>query len=132
MQRVMDAEKPILGICKGMQLLNIIHGGNLIQDIVGNEEHNQSNRRYELVDVAHIVSESFLERVFGVEVGINSIHHQAVGVLGDGLRVAATSKYDGEIEAIEHTRLSHYGTQWHPECIETHRPLFQWFVSQCS
>lgn len=115
-----------------MQLLNVAHGGSLIQDIAGSIEHNQGNRRYEFVDTASIMSESFLGKIFGLEAKINSIHHQAIGVLGDGLRVAATSKYDGEIEAIEHIHLPYYGTQWHPECIDTHRPLFQWFVTQCS
>lgn len=78
-------EKPILGICKGMQLLNVAHGGSLIQDITGSLEHNQGNRRYDFVDTASITDESFLADIFGSEARINSIHHQAVGVLGEGL-----------------------------------------------
>ncbi|MBC7498372.1 gamma-glutamyl-gamma-aminobutyrate hydrolase family protein [Candidatus Gracilibacteria bacterium] len=132
MRGVMDTGKPILGICKGMQLLNVAHGGDLIQDIVGSDIHNQAHRRYECVDMARIVSGGFVDTVFGDDIGINSIHHQAIGTLGDGLRVAATSQHDSEIEAIEHIHLPYYGTQWHPECIDTHRPLFQWFVTQCS
>ena len=129
MQQVFERRKPVLGICKGMQLMNIAHGGTLKQDIEEMTYHFQPERGYERVDTIEIVGEdSFLANLYGDSLGVNSIHHQAIENLGDGLRTVARSSFDHEIEAIEHTSLPHYGVQWHPEYLGEHRELFRWFI----
>ena len=128
--------RPILGICRGHQILNVYFGGSLIQDIPQADRH----RHTEAGDQAHpaIASEgSFLTEVFGAtEFNVNSAHHQAVKTLGSGL-IAVQRSDDGVIEAVAHGTLPVYGVQWHPErmCLANRRedtidalPLFQWFV----
>jgi putative glutamine amidotransferase len=129
MQAISKTQKPILGICKGMQLLNIAHGGSLKQDIEENTHHFQPERGYERLDSVIFWKDSFLREIYPEGVtGINSIHHQAVDVLGTWLKISAQSEYDGEIEAIEHTTLPHYGVQWHPEYLD--KDIFYWFLSR--
>jgi putative glutamine amidotransferase len=129
MEKITKAKKPILGICKGMQLLNVYHGGTLKQDIDENTYHFQPERGYEKIDEIHIEGDdSFLGKLYASKkLRINSIHHQAVETLGKDIRVVAHSSYDDEIEAIEHTTLPQYGVQWHPEYLDSGR-LFEWFV----
>ncbi|GAB0174277.1 MAG: gamma-glutamyl-gamma-aminobutyrate hydrolase family protein [Candidatus Altimarinota bacterium] len=128
MEEITKNNKPILGICKGMQLINVYHGGTLKQDLEENTYHFQPERGYEKIDEIHIEDDTFLSALYvSKKLKINSIHHQAVDSLGAGLRVVARSSFDEEIEAIEHTTLPHYGVQWHPEYLESGR-LFEWFV----
>lgn len=131
MEKISKTKKPILGICKGMQLLNIYHGGTLKQDLEEITHHFQPERGYEKIDEIHIeIEDSFLRMVYeNTHIHINSIHHQAVETLGNGIRVVARSTYDDEVEAIEHTALPHYGVQWHPEYLDSER-LFEWFVGK--
>ena len=108
-----EAGKPVLGICRGFQLINIYFGGSLYQHIPEHVLHG----RGEMGDGRHAVfavSDSILGKLYGTEFYVNSAHHQALKVIGDGLRVTATwgDKYP---EAIEHTTLPVLGVQWHPE-----------------
>ncbi len=132
----LSAEKPVLGICRGMQVLNVALGGNLLQDIPG---HRQIRER----DSFHAVQalpNSFLIPLYGEHFFVNSAHHQAVNVLGKGLQAAAVSS-DSRIEAIAHERFPWFAVQWHPErmwtpCIPAARPasgeaLFRFFLSLC-
>jgi putative glutamine amidotransferase len=130
MQAIFSTQKSILGICKGMQLMNIAHGGTMKQDIEEHLYHFQPERGYEHIDTAVIVDpESFLSPLFlSGHIRINSIHHQAIETLGEWLRVVARSHHDDEIEAIEHTSLPYYGVQWHPEYLVSQRRLFEWFI----
>lgn len=106
-------DKPLLGICLGSQWINVAHGGSLVQDIPS--EFGVNHR-----DISHQVTlepDSRLSGIFGqTEFEVNSLHHQAVGRIGDGLRVVAKCP-DGVIEAIERIDSDRFliGVQWHPE-----------------
>lgn len=119
----LEREIPILGICRGMQVLNVVLGGDLFQHIPdvfsGIISHDDPARpRTELVHDVAIVPGSRLYRVFGGDrTVVNSFHHQAIDRLGDGLTATATAA-DGVIEAVEATGRSFVvGVQWHPESL---------------
>lgn len=132
--------KPILGICRGIQMLNVALGGELIQDIPTAADH-----RHDAVigDRTHLVvtdKESFLYPLYGREFSVNSAHHQALGRLAPGLRVAARCSRDGVIEAVEWPEKGIYGVQWHPERMSfalrredtvDGRPIFESFLKLC-
>ena len=101
--------KPILGICRGLQLLNVYFGGTLHQHILG---HAQVCGR----DHLHIVhaAPGLLRALYGARFTVNSAHHQAVETLGGGLKVLACAP-DGTVEAIAHKALPAFAVQWHPE-----------------
>ncbi|MEG0423554.1 MAG: gamma-glutamyl-gamma-aminobutyrate hydrolase family protein, partial [Erysipelotrichaceae bacterium] len=105
-----DLNKPILGICRGLQSLNVYFNGSLFQHI--NESQHQINHEHR-----HRVkqtSPSFLNGLYPASFEVNSYHHQCIDQLGEGLNVCATS-LEGYIEAIEHCEKPILGVQWHPE-----------------
>ena len=134
--------KPILGICRGIQLINVALGGTLVQDIPREiPDLTVHDRIYRKEAACHpVVAKEghLLYSLFGAEFLTNSFHHQAVKDLGQGLVVSAVST-DGVIEAIEHKTLPIFGIQWHPErmiCEEDSGlpnmlPLFRHFVDLC-
>ena len=104
---------PVLGICRGMQLLNVALGGDLIQHLDG-ETHKGPPGTYTRHSVT-VLPGTRLAAVLGTDAHTHSCHHQAPGRVGDGLRVAATAE-DGTIEAIEDPVARHVlGVLWHPE-----------------
>lgn len=110
---------PVLGICKGMQLINVGMGGTLVQDMPTGDCH-----RYENGDKYHpsvICQDSWLYPLYGRTTMVNSAHHQAVKRLGSGLTAAQICPLDGCIEAISHESLPLIGVQWHPERIDESR-----------
>jgi putative glutamine amidotransferase len=127
---------PILAICRGLQVLNVLHGGTLIQHL-GSERHDpDTNDVSQPAHEVHIEPESRLRRIAGQsEWRVNSRHHQAADVIGDGLLVSARSS-DGVVEALERTdRRFVVAVQWHPEdqivaCPEQFR-LFESFSEAC-
>jgi len=114
--------KPVLGICRGAQLINVAFGGTLIQDIAlqvpGAGMHTDAEVYDQLVHEVEIEPGSGLARLYPglARASVNSLHHQAVDALGSGLVVEARSAGDGVVEAIRWTGASHVvGVQWHPE-----------------
>lgn len=112
-RRFSAAGKPILGICRGHQLLNFAFGGDLIQDIATRAQHVDVNDVDQLHEI-RIAADSFLAPLYGEQAVVTSAHHQAVGRLGSGLRAVARTA-DGVVEALEHERLPIWGVQFHPE-----------------
>ena len=127
LQDAHNLHKPILAICFGTQMLNVWRGGTLIQDLMPLAVNHRAGRA---VAVAHSVDVSPDSLLVGLTVEfeapaagesaklpVNSSHHQAIEVAGDGLRVAARSSQDGVIEAVEGETPGHFvlGVQWHPE-----------------
>jgi putative glutamine amidotransferase len=110
---------PILAICRGMQLLNVHHGGTLVQHVVPVERHRnvKDGDKSLPVHAVEIAGDSLLARVAGTSTWqVNSRHHQAVKTLGKGLRVSGTDPGDGVVEGIERSGRSFVlGVQWHPE-----------------
>ena len=105
--------KPILGICRGCQMLNVHFGGTLIQHLPTAEAHTAAGG-----DLFHAVRAergSRMEKLYGEEFCVNSSHHQAVGRVAPGFAVTLRSAADGVAEAIEHRSLPIFGVQWHPE-----------------
>lgn len=121
---------PILGICRGHQVLNFALGGTLWQDIYTspgtNLSHQQSSARHELHHQLLIQQDSLLSDILGVEkMHTNSFHHQAVRDPAPGLKVSARTA-DGIVEAIESddSEVFVLGIQFHPECLYKHHPRF--------
>jgi putative glutamine amidotransferase len=122
LQEFVSAGKPVLGICRGMQLINVAFGGTLFQDILaqhggglGHHDVDAFDEYYHSVD---FVPGSGLARLYpDVTIArVNSIHHQAVKTLGKDLMIEALSTPDEVIEAIRWNGPSHVvGVQWHPE-----------------
>ena len=137
-----DRQLPILGICRGIQVLTAVLGGKLYQDIQSQSEssfpikHSQDLARGVASHFVDAVPGSIVQTLLGDRFAVNSFHHQAVSKCGPLLRPTAYSA-DGIIEAVESTEYkSVVGVQWHPECfiLEDDRcmhPLFRWFVEEC-
>ena len=125
---------PMLGICRGIQTLAIALGGAVDQDISDKAtvKHSQNADRSEPTHAVVIEPDSTLAKIYQQPLFVNSFHHQAVKSPGDKFRVVAKAA-DGIIEAIESTEFkSILGVQWHPECLETGLPLFQWLVTEAA
>lgn len=116
----MDRDMPMLGICGGEQLLNVVLGGTLVQHIpdeVANAlEHEQKNPKTEPGHAVTVTPGTLLHRIAGTEaLSVNTTHHQSVKALGKDMTVNATAP-DGVIEGIECGRFRFcLGVQWHPE-----------------
>lgn len=118
LQDAYNMKKPVLGICYGMQMLNVYRTGTLIQHIESEINHEAGRK----VAVAHAVEVEPASKLAGILTGthhvpVNSSHHQSADVIGDGLRVVARCPEDGIIEAVEGTSPDHFvlAVQWHPE-----------------
>lgn len=108
-----EAGKPILGICRGLQLLNAYFGGTLHQDLPNSDFHT-SHADFDIVHSVTAVEGSFFEETYGKEFSINSFHHQGIKKLADGFKATLTAP-DGVIEAVEHETLPIIAVQFHPE-----------------
>lgn len=134
---------PMLGICRGIQVLAVALGGTIMQDIATSLPHTQLIKHSQDADRAtathfvEAVEGSRIAELLGKRFAVNSFHHQAVGQCGPRFRITAQSA-DGVIEAIESTEMkSIIGVQWHPECFIAEgdtcmMPLFQQFVNDAS
>jgi len=116
------AGKPVLGICRGAQILNVAFGGTLYQDLATQMPGSQTHRDWEIYDANHhdvdLSAGSGLSRLYGGRdrLRVNSVHHQAVRDLAPGFAVEAVSPTDGVVEAIRGPGPGYVlGVQWHPE-----------------
>lgn len=130
-------KKPIFGICRGLQYLNIVLGGNLYEDIPARLglEHIYGSTHSCKAD-----PDSILGQLFGESFTVNSYHHQSLDRLGDGLKVIARTE-EGIVEAAVHETLPITAVQWHPERMTgavrfdpegpDMKPLYEYFINQC-
>ncbi len=128
--QAIEHETPVLGICRGLQLLNVHCGGTL-------EQHVEAHSRYDIPSstTAHdvrFVDGSTLARIYGSERRVNSLHHQTVADVGSGLTVTASSD-DGVVEGLELSD-SIIAVQWHPEMLPTRSddPVFAWLIERAT
>lgn len=110
--------KPLLGICRGLQLLNVALGGTLVQHLSANSHRGASHADAFVQMRVHLEQETDLAADVDASRPVRCTHHQAVDVLGTGLVVAARSA-DGVIEAVVHESAPITGVQWHPEHPDT-------------
>jgi putative glutamine amidotransferase len=123
LQDAYNMRKPVLGICYGLQSLNVYRSGTLVQDIesaiVDSKINHSAGRAVPKAHSVKIEPESKLAEIVGTSktVAVNSSHHQSADAVGDGLRIVARSAEDGIIEALEGTGPGHFvlAVQWHPE-----------------
>ncbi len=132
------ADVPLLGICRGTQLLNVALGGTLIADVPDNDDfsHHRTDERPEARrHSVRLLESTQLSRIYADsadengDIFVNSFHHQAVATLGSGLRVAAAAS-DGTIEGIELDDRPVVGVQWHPEWHQGCDSVIAWLVLQ--
>jgi putative glutamine amidotransferase len=137
--------KPVFGVCRGCQLINVALGGTLFQDIntqLPDTLEHRCERRYDKnFHAMRVLEGSWLSRLYpGADLArINTIHHQAVKALGKGLVVEAVSEPDGIVEALRWEGPSFVlGVQWHPEFMDPAdpelldgRPLLEAFLAAC-
>ncbi|MGE8205085.1 gamma-glutamyl-gamma-aminobutyrate hydrolase family protein [Heyndrickxia sp. NPDC080065] len=138
-QKMLQLNKPILAICRGIQILNIAVGGNMFQDIYSQIEspliqHSQNAVRYHPSHYVYVEKNSMLSEITGcTDFKVNSFHHQAVRNVVEPLKVVARSS-DGVIEAVESSvHRFVLGVQWHPEPLAVHgdhisQKIFQRFI----
>ncbi len=149
--------KPLFTICFGTQSLNVWRGGTLVQDLSPIPVNHRAGREVAVAHAASVAPDSILGETIAndgtpdeapakdgfLRLPINSSHHQAIGIPGDGLRVVARSSEDGVVEAVEggqdpHNPRAHFvlGVQWHPErsyeISPASRALFQRFISEAA
>lgn len=131
--QALQSNIPVLGICKGMQLINIGLGGTLTQHLPTHHLHTDSNR--DLMHSTIVSKDSFLYELYGSSFPVNSKHHQAVDKPGNRLIPVQWCPKDSCIEAICHSYLPVFGVQWHPERLPSAvsptdgTTLFQYFLS---
>ncbi|CAN5364454.1 hypothetical protein BH09ACT6_BH09ACT6_01650 [soil metagenome] len=117
-KRAVRERTPLLGICRGLQIINVALGGTLHQDLGEQTSHKNTGVPVESTMTRHHVELSRTSRLAAhlgsTRVGVQSAHHQAANVIGDGLVVVGIAE-DGTPEAIEHVLAPLVGVQWHPE-----------------
>jgi putative glutamine amidotransferase len=124
----LEAGKPVLGICRGLQLMNVYFGGTLYQDIATQKEgtilHRDAALYDELLHPIAFTEGKLLDRLYAGEspLMVNTVHHQAIKDLGNDLEILAVCPEDGIVEAIGYTGAEEgkvMAVQWHPEFSET-------------
>jgi len=138
LEKALEKDMPVLGICRGVQLMNAALGGTLHQDLPSEGFPNHTIVEFDRNVVTHTVEvkeSTLLAEILGSgELGVNSFHHQAVDKLADGLEAAAVSK-EGIVESVYMPgRKFVLAVQWHPEMMydsEVQKKIFEAFVGAC-
>jgi len=129
LQAALARDMPVLAVCRGLQVMNVARGGDLVQhlpEIVGDQKHRHTPGTYADHEIT-LEEGTRLASVLGGRAPVKSHHHQGLGRIGEGLRVAAHAE-DGTIEAVEDpSRRFALGVLWHPEAGED-RKLFEELV----
>ena len=122
---------PTLGICRGLQIMNVHAGGTLHQ-------HVPEHARYDVaptgpIHAITITENSALASLYGTDHQVNSLHHQTIDAVGTDFTVTAAHE-DGTVEGLEHRSLPMLAVQWHPEMLNTRDadPVFGWIVEQAA
>jgi len=110
-----QAGKPVLGVCRGCQILNVYFGGSLVQDLENAKEHSSGIPGCDLIHGVTAEKGSIAEKLYGENFVVNSSHHQAIKVPGKGVRITMYSADGRVIEGFEHESLPVFAVQWHPE-----------------
>lgn len=129
-RQMMQASKPILGICRGMQIINIMLGGDVCTDLSERKDgiaHQQTSELGSCWHTVHHTSGSLSERLFGASMAVNSYHHQALRRIGAGLMITGMAS-DGVVESIESADKKVIGVQYHPELLDSMEPLWSAWV----
>ena len=133
LEAALQRDMPVLAICRGSQVLNVARGGDLVQhlpDVVGDERHKHTPGAFADHDVM-VEAGTRLGSLLGDHTPVKSHHHQGIGRIGEGLRVAAHAE-DGTVEAVEDPgRRFALGVLWHPEAGDDAR-LFEELVREAS
>ena len=137
---ILETDKPLLAICRGEQLLNVVLGGTLYQDMSEYPgavlQHSQTSAPGDRIHRITFEPDSIPGKLFGAGIAVNSLHHQCVKSPGKGLRIVARSA-DGVIEAVQSENKSFVlGVQWHPELLpegaDNMLPLWDAFIAASS
>jgi putative glutamine amidotransferase len=125
-----ERDIPVLAICRGFQLVNVVFGGTLRQHVeleegVGHPQwevdgHKATHR-------VHVVDGTMASELYDGEIGVNSLHHQVIDEVGEGLIVSAKAP-DGVVEGLESSDGRILAVQWHPELLKKPDPAFAWLV----
>ena len=139
MRALLTHPKPVLAICRGMQILNTVLGGTLhvhLPDVVGESVLHRAPPRDPIQHSIQVAADSELAKVIGQQVHTASWHHQAIDQLGQGLKAVAWAP-DGVIEAVElEGRQDLLAVQWHPEITAAEdngqQHMFDWLIKQAN
>lgn len=108
---------PVLGVCKGMQVINVAFGGTITQDLPTASFHRYADG--DQYHVSAIREGTCLHKLYGVTALVNSAHHQGIRRIGTGLSAIQQCPLDGCVEAVVHDHLPILGLQWHPERLDS-------------
>ena len=132
LRAALERSVPVLAVCRGAQVANVCFGGTLRQH-VGLDEGDGHPRfdepRTLRCHTVELTARTLGEHVYGASVAVNSLHHQTLDRIGDGLVVSGRSP-DGTAEVVEIPGAAFLGVQWHPEALaDPHEPAFTWLVA---
>jgi putative glutamine amidotransferase len=132
----MERGVPVFGICRGLQVLNVVRGGTLVQDVApdaGDGHPRFDHPRHEVAHTVRLQEGTLAASLYGHEVRVNSLHHQVVAEVGEGL-VASGRSPDAIVEALEVPGRPVLAVQWHPEALPSSGadPGFGWLVQEAS
>lgn len=129
-----EREIPVLAICRGFQILNVVFGGTLRQHVelddgAGHPQWDVDG--HEHTHRVHVVDGTTAGALYEGEIGVNSLHHQVVDEVGEGLIVSAKAT-DGVVEGLETPDGRIVAVQWHPELLKKPDPAFVWLVREAA